>query len=189
MNKQPEISYIVNTKINNTRNKVYESFITILDVECAIDRLNSGKSGGHDGICTDMYKHGKNTALVLFIKLLLNQIFTLGYIPNDFNVSVITPIPKSSKFSLDPADYRPISVSSVIALVFEDIIRQKICLRPHDNQFGFRSKTSTKHAYLAVNETIKYYSANGTQCWVASLDATKAFDRLWRDGLFFQAYR
>ena len=41
-----------------------------------------------------------------------------------------------------------------------------------------------KHAYFALNETVRYYQARGTSVHVASLDAEKAFDSLWRNGLF-----
>ena len=46
--------------------------------------------------------------------------------------------------------------------------------------------TSTKHAYFVVNETLQLYRDGGSPCWAASLDATKAFDRLWRSGLFYK---
>ena len=56
--------------------------------------------------------------------------------------------------------------------------------RTHKNQFGFKKFTSTTHALFAVKETIVKYSESGTPCHVVSLDAEKAFDKVWRDGLF-----
>ena len=52
-------------------------------------------------------------------------------------------------------------------------------------KFGYK-KTSCKQAYFAVNETINYYISGVSTIHLASLDATKAFDKLWRDGLFFK---
>ena len=38
--------------------------------------------------------------------------------------------------------------------------------------------------FFVVRETLEHYKRGGSYCWAASLDATKAFDRLLRDGLF-----
>ena len=56
----------------------------------------------------------------------------------------------------------------------------------HKNQFGFKRKTSCNHAIFTLKETILYYTENKSGCKVASLDAEKAFDKVWRDGLFFK---
>ena len=54
------------------------------------------------------------------------------------------------------------------------------------NKFGYRKNTSCRHAHFLLNETINYFRQGGSKIHVISLDATKAFDRLWRDGLFFK---
>ena len=56
----------------------------------------------------------------------------------------------------------------------------------HPNQFGYKNKTSCKQAHYVVNEIINYYRQRGSKIYLISLDATKAFDRLWRDGLFYK---
>ena len=42
--------------------------------------------------------------------------------------------------------------------------------------------------YFMANETINYYLNGGSGVKVVSLDATKAFDKLWRGGLFYKLY-
>ncbi len=39
-----------------------------------------------------------------------------------------------------------------------------------------------------VNETINYYTNGKSELKLVSLDATKAFDKLWRAGLFKKLY-
>ena len=110
--------------------------------------------------------------------------FALCIIPTDFNILLITTIPKIKITGADPNNFRPISVSSTYALLLELILDNRMNLKLHDNQFGFKKRTSTKHAYFVLNETIIYYKNGGSHCNVVSLDAAKAFDRLWRNGLF-----
>lgn len=55
-------------------------------------------------------------------------------------------------------------------------------------QFGYKKNTSCKHAYFIVKETINYYKHGSSEIKLVSLDATKAFDKLWRAGLFFKLY-
>jgi retron-type reverse transcriptase len=54
------------------------------------------------------------------------------------------------------------------------------------NQFGYRKKTSCKHAYFIANEVVNYYKQGGSKIFFISLDASKAFDKLWRAGLFYK---
>ncbi|CAF0764871.1 unnamed protein product [Brachionus calyciflorus] len=56
------------------------------------------------------------------------------------------------------------------------------------NQFGYKKNTSCKHAYFVVNETINYYKNGKSELKIVGLDATKAFDKLWREGLFYKLY-
>ncbi|CAF0922180.1 unnamed protein product, partial [Brachionus calyciflorus] len=74
------------------------------------------------------------------------------------------------------------------ANVLEHIILQNIDIRSkiNTNQFGYKNRYSCKHAYFMVNETINYYNINKTNVYLVSLDAQKAFDKLWRTGLFFK---
>ena len=58
----------------------------------------------------------------------------------------------------------------------------------HRNQFGYKNKTSCKQAHYVVNEIINYYQQRGSKIYLISLDATKAFDRLWRDGLLYKLF-
>ena len=47
-----------------------------------------------------------------------------------------------------------------------------------ENPFGFKDNLSTNMCTFALNETISYYTYNGSQTYALFLDASKAFDRL-----------
>jgi hypothetical protein len=87
---------------------------------------------------------------------------------------------------MTPEESRPISVSSVFCNIFEQILlnRMDFLKASNSNQFGYRRKTSCKHAFFTDNETIQYFKKGKSDIFVVSLDASKAFDKLWRAGLF-----
>jgi hypothetical protein len=59
-------------------------------------------------------------------------------------------------------------------------------LNTHQNQFGYKYKTSCSHALFAFKETIIHHLENKQHCFAAKLDAVKAFDKLWREALYFK---
>lgn len=81
---------------------------------------------------------------------------------------------------------RPISISNPLAQLFERVILNKIKdkLITSPNQFGFKNKSSCNHAIFTIRETILSYIEKGSICYLASLDAEKAFDKVWRPGIF-----
>lgn len=66
------------------------------------------------------------------------------------------------------------------------LLKSSNLFKTQRNQFGFKAKTSCNHAIFAVKETILNYTEKNTKCRVAALDAEKAFDKVWRNGLFFK---
>ncbi len=52
------------------------------------------------------------------------------------------------------------------------------------NQFGYQRNLSCKHGNFVLNECIHFYHSKNHKVEVAQLDAEKAFDTLWRVGLY-----
>jgi hypothetical protein len=57
-----------------------------------------------------------------------------------------------------------------------------------DQQFGFRSNSSTNHAIFALEETIKYYKKRQKPIFACAIDASKAFDKVNRERLMKSLY-
>lgn len=159
---------------------------TTLEVELVLSGLSTGKAHGVDNVTHEMLKYGATPTLVKALRWLNNSIVTTGHMPANFNISTIKPIPKKGP-NKEPSDFRPISVSTSFAAVFESLILLRltdVISSIHPNQFGYRRATSCKHAYFVVNETLLFHKHNHTKFHISSLDASKAFDKMWRDGLF-----
>ena len=127
--------------------------------------------------------HQKKMLLVLY-----NSILTSAKIPHELNISIIKPILKDPNKKTDLNNIRLISISNTLSQILEKLIlisSPKLHIK-HKNQFGFKANTSCNHALFSLKETILHYTENNSGIKVASLDAEKAFDRVWRVGLFYK---
>ncbi|CAF1029560.1 unnamed protein product, partial [Brachionus calyciflorus] len=117
----------------------------------------------------------------------VNLTISFGYLPDNFYISLVTPIPKKGNLN-SPSDYRPISVSSTFSVKFESILlsNMEFFNDISSNEFGYRKNSSCKQANFLVNESINHYRQGGSKLHFLSLDATKAFYKLSPDGLFFK---
>ena len=103
--------------------------------------------------------------------------------PFHFNVAIMIPIVKDHKKDCnDPNNLRPISISDAISNIFEMILLVELDRNCDDGlkQFGFKSKSSCNHAAICLMELIRYAQIKNLTLYTASLDASKAFDKVVR---------
>ena len=105
------------------------------------------------------------------------------------NTTLIRPILKDK---LGPSNelnnLRPISISNVLAQLFERILGYYLneIKKTHQNQFGYKSRTSCTHALFIFKETIIKHLEMNNSIIAIKLDAVKAFDLQWREALFYK---
>jgi len=168
-----------------------ELFIADNTVCHLIKEMNKSNAIGYDGLSMNMVKNGSYEIYPL-VSMLLNLILKHNIYPDNFNTCIIVPIKKNKKLkNFDSNNYRPLSISNCFAQLFEAAIlnKSKEINNVSDNQFGFRNKLSTMHPLFIVNELGKKSMNQHTPLYLCKLDAEKAFDHLWRDGLFHKLMR
>ena len=82
-----------------------------------------------------------------------SAIFNYNLIPTNFNISMVTPIPKNKEIAKHPSNFRPISVLTVFANVFELLLLDngaEILKNMNNNQFGYQKNLSCKHAFFII---------------------------------------
>ena len=104
-----------------------------------------------------------------------------GVAPDELMLGIMSSLIKDPRISKqDSNNYRSLTIGTCISKIFDVIIKQKHSSIFHtsDNQFGFKEKLSTNMCTFALNETVSYYTNNGSKVHALFLDASKAFDRL-----------
>ena len=98
----------------------------------------------------------------------------------------MVPVFKNVGERFTTKNYRPISLLSVVSIVFEKLVNNRIvdhlekCDFFSDFQYDFRSSRSTADLLIVVSERIaRAFNRSGA----VTLDISKAFDRVWHAGL------
>ena len=160
--------------------------LTASDVCKSILKLKHEKSDGLRGTFSDHFIYS-SMSFKNNITLLVNAMFIHGYTPADLLESVITSIPKDVRGDLCNKDnYRGIALCSALCKLIDIIIIDKYgnVLFTNDLQFAFKPKHSTNMCTSVVKEVCSYYQSRGSDVYICTLDASKAFDRVHFGKLF-----
>ena len=91
-------------------------------------------------------------------------------------------------------NYQPVSLLPICGKVFEKIIFNSLLVHLNNNnllnsnQSGFRPGDSFEHQLISItHDTYKAFDANPSlEMRGVFLDLSKAFDKVWHDGLFYK---
>ena len=162
---------------------------TKLDIDLVVKKTKSSITKGFDGMNNNMIKNGYSNFISTYLLNFFNFIKKFQVIPKNFNLGIINPLIKDkNKSNKDILNQRPITISNVLAQMLERLLLEKMLIlnSTSNSQFGFKPKSSCNHAIFTLKGTILNYIENGSKCYIVSLDAEKAFDRVWRDGLMYK---
>jgi hypothetical protein len=158
-----------------------------ITVECSGVRkllrdINPHKASGPDKISSQFLKESADE-LAPALTHIFQQSINQGRIPSDWRNALITPLFKKGDKS-QPANYRPISLTSVCCKLLEHIIHSNIITFLDENgilndaQHGFRKRRSCEsQLILTINDLAKGLDA-GSQIDAILLDFSKAFDKV-----------
>ena len=151
-----------------------------VELQKAIDQLKNGKSCGADQIPGEVIKYCNINDIILHF---CNAVFNTGQRPELWDITNITPIPKSGDLS-NPENYRGISLTSIISKTFNRMLLNRI--RDHVdpllrfNQNGFRQGRGTVGQILALRRLLEGVQARKLPAVLTFVDFRKAFDSIHR---------
>ena len=115
--------------------------LTIDGLRKLVNDIPVGKADGLNGIPTCLLKLSF-PSIASSLTHIFNLVISKGIIPKDWKSARITPIFKSDS-KVDPANYRPISVLSVIAKLFEKAIFNQVYSYFNDNKLLSKYQSGT----------------------------------------------
>jgi hypothetical protein len=168
-------------------NKASHITVTQNGVYKLLHGLNQHKATGPDEISTKFLKEMAapvTPAFTFIFQASLNQ----GQTPEDWKLANVSPIFKKGDKS-KPANYRPVSLTSVCCKVIEHIIHSHLMKFFEDQniltdyQHGFRKKRSCESQLITTIQDLASGIDSSTQIDAILLDFFKAFDKVSHERL------
>ena len=167
---------------------------TMEELNTAIQKLKRNKAPGFDNVSAEhvIFSGNNFRRLLLF---LLNSMLSCGHIPESFLKGIIIPIHKGKGKSVsDPGSYRGITLSTTFCKIVELLLKPTIiqCLEefdvPDELQHGFQENHSCSLTAISLNFIVEDNSKCKRTTYTAFLDAARAFDTVWHEGLMYKLY-
>ena len=178
--------------IPRSRNDLVGLTITREVVIQLIRSLDSKKAHGCDEISIAMIKIC-DISIVEPLCLIFEECLKTGTYPSLWKKANVVPIHKKDSKSCK-TNYRPISLLPVFGKLFEKIIFDSIyghlqknsLLTPHRS--GFQPGDSTINQLLSITHKIygSFDNVPSLETRAVFLDLSKAFDRVWHEGLLYK---
>ena len=174
-------------RTNQTLNSVFISEDKIIQV---IEKLSSKKAHGFDGISIAMLKICSREIAVPLC-FIYKSCLKAGKFPSNWKRANVQPVHKKNSRQ-EKGNYRPISLLPICGKIFEKVIFDS--LYPYlnnnnllnKNQSGFRPGDSTINQLLSITDEIFRAFESFDETRAIFLDISKAFDKVWHDGLLFK---
>ena len=147
---------------------------------------------GSDNISPYMLRHGGDR-LHQALFLLFSICSRHGLIPASFKHAHVVTLYKGDGNVNDANNYRPISITSIIARMYERLHMKSLLQHmknsgiPSPSQFGFTKHRSTHDAIYRLLSTIVDTMGTGIGNFIPTVfvDISKAYDKVWIDGLLY----
>lgn len=138
--------------------------------------------------------NASSTAVILFAIFYGNYFLESEQFPLDWSRGLIFPLFKGGppEARSETGKYRGITLLSIIDKTYTSILNDRISSWVerngilNDEQAGFRKGRSTVDQVFILTEII--INRRPAKSYVAFLDVAKAYDRVWRDGLWSKLY-
>ena len=175
---------------NNTRSELDFEF-SDEEILQAIKTLKKNKATGNDGVLSKYICSTINIFLPIFKNLFI-YILMSGNIPEEWVIGNIIPVYENKGDTSSPENDRHISLLSCFGIFFTSLINtlltyflnsSKVLL---ENQTGFRRGYSTMDHVITLKSLIDIFLHEKNKLFCAFVDFKKAFDTVWRSGLWIK---
>jgi len=152
--------------------------------------INTHKACGSDQIHRRILKETANI-ISHFLRTLFQSSLNSGVIPDNWCSTSITPLFKQGD-KQQPSNYRPISLTSIVSKLFEQIINSNIMQHLEvnnilsDHQYGFCHSHSCETLLITLLHHLSCCYDAGIQTDIIFTDFAKAFDSVPHKRLLYK---
>jgi hypothetical protein len=203
-------NFLENIKIDSTRSQINETYANIQttftnhklelpnhvvnspiipeEIEIAIKKSKKNISAGSSTISSEALQNG-GPLLLQALHVLFTAWWNVGYTPKTMQKATIIPLHKKGSL-LKPENYRPISLLDSIFKTYEKVLEKRLralvleeeLLSPL--QMGAIQQSGTTEALFQLLSAVHTNQTANNNVFLTFLDLSKAFDRVWRAGLW-----
>ena len=155
------------------------------NIKAALDKIDMSKAAGPDDIPASILKRFSSVFLPI-LALIFRKSYDEGIVPIEMKSANIVPIHKSGD-KTEPGNYRPVSLTPIIAKIFETIMKNFIesHVERHqilsEYQHGFRKGHSTSSNLINFTNDLANLANESKSISVIYTDLRKAFDSVPHD--------
>ena len=137
------------------------NYVVLTDspVDDAISKISNFTTPGHDHICIEHFKLAHPSVTFIFTSI-LNIFISLGQVPSDFGLGLVTPIPKfkGNKLNVKSDDFRGITLNVIASKIFEHCLLPFLSnLTTSARQFEFKKGLDCVHAINRARNTAQFF--------------------------------
>jgi hypothetical protein len=160
---------------------------TALDVKNVLQNLDTNKAKGPDNISAKVLKETASETAPLLARI-FNYSMRNKSFPKTWKLANVTPVYKKGDKS-EPKNFRPVSLLSIVGKTMERCIFNVMIKYLEDNnrlssiQAAYRPGYSTTTQLIEVYNFIQNAMDHGKEGVLIFCDMSKAFDRVWHQGL------
>ncbi len=168
--------------------------ITEQELVKSIKELKCNKAPGTDNIINEYLKNSTPLLITIYCRL-FNIVLNTGFVPDSWTSGIIKPIYKNKGDPKDPDNFRAITLISCLGKLFTSVINARLNKFSDElsiiseNQAGFRRGYSTTDNVFVLHALIDLYFSFGKRLFCTFVDFKKAFDTVWRPGLWSKLQR
>ena len=176
--------------VYNTNASIYHINITINHIVGIINKMGSNKAGGYDEISVRMLQLCASE-VASPLQIIFQKCINTGMFPDSWKYANIQPIHKKKDRQIK-SNYRPISLLPICGKLLEKIVFDHVYsyLNTHNllskNQSGFRPGDSTIYQLISITSDIYESFEKYDETRAVFLDISKAFDKVWHEGLIYK---
>ena len=167
------------------------SRISIEEVKTQLQKCKNRSAPGEDGLTYLMLKKLPEN-LFHVITGLFNVSLSLGYFPTSWKSATIKMMPKPGKDSKEAKNWRPISLISCLAKLYERVVTARLSSYLEERkllsqtQSGFRKgRMTAEQLFRLAEDSFTSIKKKGITA-ALFLDAEAAFDQAWHDAIRYK---